>query len=147
MLPASRLAGVRQEPHRAELRTGTCTGTYKVSGRQALVHREFALYDSHLSLTLWTCVCKQCCAAPRQSTRLHRHTVHKPWLLMQAEFVMHNTDYTETVVYPELAERMRGFPNVETVSVEEFRHWAALVWPRSPHLTAQLCTLQDLYLR
>ncbi len=41
--------------------------------------------------------------------------------------MMHNTDYTETVVYPELAERMRGFPNVETVSVEEFRHWAALV--------------------
>ncbi len=62
---------------------------------------------------------------------------------MQAEFVMHNTDYTETVVYPELAERMRGFPDVDTVSVEEFRHWAALVRPRMPQLIAISCTFAD----
>ncbi|KAK9845959.1 hypothetical protein WJX81_006882 [Elliptochloris bilobata] len=44
-----------------------------------------------------------------------------------AEFVMHNTDYTDEVVFPELAERLRGFPGVESVTPEEFRHWASLV--------------------
>jgi hypothetical protein len=45
-LSASRMAGVLQEPHRAELRTGTCTCTCKVSDRQAL-GITLALYDLH----------------------------------------------------------------------------------------------------
>lgn len=46
---------------------------------------------------------------------------------MQAEFVMHNTDYTEEVVYPELAERLSAYPGAKEVTLEEFRHWASLV--------------------
>ena len=45
----------------------------------------------------------------------------------QAEFVMHNTDYTDEAVYPELRERLRGYPGVEAVTPAEFRHWASLV--------------------
>lgn len=40
---------------------------------------------------------------------------------------MHNTDYTDEMVYPELRERLRGYPGVEAVTPAEFRHWASLV--------------------
>lgn len=44
---------------------------------------------------------------------------------------MHNTDYTDENVYPELRERLRGYPGVEAVTPAEFRHWASLVRPHS----------------
>ena len=40
---------------------------------------------------------------------------------------MHNTDYTDESVYPELRERLRGYLGVEAVTPAEFRHWASLV--------------------
>ena len=49
--------------------------------------------------------------------------------------MMHNTDYTEEVVYPELAERLSAYPGAKEVTLEEFRHWASLVrHARYPHV-------------
>ena len=78
-----------------------------------------------------------------QLCKCTQHDLHciaevRPGTGMQAEFLMHNTDHTEEVVYPELSERMRGFPNVEGVTLEEFRHWAALVRPHQPPHKAAL---------
>lgn len=66
---------------------------------------------------------------------------------MQAEFVMHNTDYTEEVVYPELAERLSAYPGAKEVTLEEFRHWASLVRHFVTQISTDLRVIVRLYLR
>ena len=50
---------------------------------------------------------------------------------------MHNTDYTDEVVYSELRDRLRGYPGVRAVTPVEFRHWASLVRPNSRAVSEQ----------
>ena len=60
---------------------------------------------------------------------------------------MHNTDYTDESVYPELRERLRGYPGVEAVTPAEFRHWASLVRSNPYVLVSSSVTMPDLHER